>query len=167
MSPNHGLQLFTDCSSMSPFHSVQSFRSRLLQGGLSTELEVLLASVVCCGLLSTQFHRSFMQSVPVQDSHRFTASSQASTCSSVEFSTSAPTGTSMGCRGISVSSPEVLSPPPSPLTLMFAELLFSYILSSLCDSVALLLPEACHTNPTHLEKSAAADLTVLLVVTAQ
>lgn len=72
----------------------------------------------------------------------------------------------MGCRGISAPSPGVPFPPPSPLTLMFAELLFSYILSKLCDSVALLLPEAYHANPT-LEKSAAAELTVLIVVTAQ
>jgi len=33
VSPSHGLQLFTNCPSMGPFHGVQSFRNRLLQHG--------------------------------------------------------------------------------------------------------------------------------------
>jgi len=33
MSPSHGLQFFTSCSSMGPFHGVQSFRNGLLQHG--------------------------------------------------------------------------------------------------------------------------------------
>lgn len=51
MSPSCGLQLFQHCSRMGPFLSVHSFRSRLLQHGFHTGLQVLPENLLQCGLL--------------------------------------------------------------------------------------------------------------------
>lgn len=52
MSLSYGLQLFMSCSSMSPFHRVQSFRNSLLQHGSSAGSQVLPSNPLQCGLLS-------------------------------------------------------------------------------------------------------------------
>jgi len=41
MTPSHGLQLFTNCPNMGPFHGVQSFRNTLLQRGSPTGSQTL------------------------------------------------------------------------------------------------------------------------------
>jgi len=164
--PSHGLQLFMNCPSVGPFHRVQSFRNRLLQRGSPMGSQALTANLLQCGLLSSWAHRSCQEPAPVRaplfmgpqvlpgacsstgssQGHSFL---QASTCSSVGSSMgcrwrSAPSWTSMGCRGTAcltivvftgcrgISAVAPGAPPPSPsLTLVSAELLLSYSHSSL------------------------------------
>jgi len=45
-SPSHGLQFFTNCSSVGPCHRVQSFRNRLLQCGSPTGSHALPANLL-------------------------------------------------------------------------------------------------------------------------
>lgn len=52
------LQFFINCSSMAPFHGLQSFRNRLLHRGSSTGLQVLPVRLLHRGLLSPWVHRS-------------------------------------------------------------------------------------------------------------
>jgi len=70
MSPSHGLQLFMNCSSVGPFHGVQSFRNKLLQRGS----QALPASLLWHGLLSPWAHRSCQDAAPAQAAHRVPAS---------------------------------------------------------------------------------------------
>jgi len=58
VSPFHGLPFFTNCCTLGPFHRLQSFRNRLLQGGSVTESQALPANLLQHGLLSPQvLHR--------------------------------------------------------------------------------------------------------------
>ena len=63
-----------NCSSVGPFHGVQSFRHRLLQRGSPTGSQVLPENLLQCGLLSPQIHRSCQEPAPAWASHRVTAS---------------------------------------------------------------------------------------------
>ncbi|KAK4816725.1 hypothetical protein QYF61_021599 [Mycteria americana] len=69
-----GLQFFTICSSVGPFHGVQSFRNRPLQCGSPTGSQVLPENLLLPGILSPQVHRSRQEPAPAWASHRVTAS---------------------------------------------------------------------------------------------
>lgn len=71
MSPSHGLEFFINCSSVSSFHGVQSFRSRLFQCGSSMGSW----QQTCCSVgFSLQRHRSCKEPALVWACHRVTAS---------------------------------------------------------------------------------------------
>ena len=74
LSPSHRLQFFTNCSSVGPFHGVQSFRNRLLQRGSPAGSQVLPANLLQRGLLSPWGHRSCQEPAPARASHGVTAS---------------------------------------------------------------------------------------------
>jgi len=74
VSPSHGVQFFTNCSSMDSFHGVQSFRNRLLQCGSPTGPQALPAILLWCELLSPWVRRSWQEPAPVQAPHGVTAS---------------------------------------------------------------------------------------------
>ena len=50
VSPSHGLQFFTNCSSVGPFPGLQSFRHRLLQRGSPVGSQVLPENLLQRGL---------------------------------------------------------------------------------------------------------------------
>jgi len=74
VSPSHGLQFYKNCSSMGPFHGVQSFSYRLLQRGSPTGSQVLPANLLQCGVLFPWVHRCCQEPAQVQASHGVTAS---------------------------------------------------------------------------------------------
>ncbi|XP_030313874.1 uncharacterized protein LOC115598956 [Calypte anna] len=77
VSPSHRPQLFTNSSSVSPFHPfhrVQSFRSRLLQHRIPMGSKVLQSNLLQHGLLSPWLHRSCQKPARAQASHRATTS---------------------------------------------------------------------------------------------
>ncbi|KAK4810966.1 hypothetical protein QYF61_014438 [Mycteria americana] len=73
-SPTHGRQSSMNCSSMGPFHGVQSFRNGLLQRGSPMGPQVLPATLLQHGLLSARVHRFCQEPAPAQALHRVTAS---------------------------------------------------------------------------------------------
>jgi len=87
--PSCGLQFFMNCSSMSPFHRLQSFRNRLLQCGSHTRPQILPANLFQHGLLS--LHRSTGPARSLLQ-HGLPIGSQpllgTSTCSNTESTTS-------------------------------------------------------------------------------
>ncbi|KAK4818526.1 hypothetical protein QYF61_014362 [Mycteria americana] len=105
-----------NCSSVGPFHGVQSFRNRLLQRGSPVGSQVLPANLLQCGLLSPRVHRSCQEPAPAWASHGVTVSfgctpapawgppwPAVDICSTVGLHglqwISAPPWASMGCRG--------------------------------------------------------------------
>jgi len=72
--PSHGLQLFTSCPSVGPFHGVQSFRNSLLQRGSPMGSQVLPANLLQHGLLSPWGHGSCQEPAPAWAAHGVTAS---------------------------------------------------------------------------------------------
>ena len=102
-SLSHGVQFFTNCSSVGPFHRVQPFRNRLLQCGSSMGSRVLPANLLQHGLLSMgpQVLPGACSSLGSPQGHSLL---WASTCAGVGSSTgcrriSATPLPSMGCRG--------------------------------------------------------------------
>jgi len=63
-----------NCSTVVPFHGVQSFRNRLLQCGSLRGSQVLPANLLQCGLFSPCVHRPCWEPAQVQNSHGVTAS---------------------------------------------------------------------------------------------
>ena len=131
VSPSHRLQFFINCSSMGPFHGVQSFRNRLLQRGSPAGSQVLPANLLQHGLLSLQGHRPCQELAPVQAIHGVTASFgyilllrrevlhglQVDICSTVDLhglqgTTCITMVFTTGCRGISALVPGAPPPPP-------------------------------------------------------
>jgi len=86
MNPSHGLQLFTNCPSMGPFHGVQSFRNRLLQHGSPRGHKP--CQQTCCSMGSS-LHGS------VGPGRSLLQCGLPAGCRWI----SAPPWTSMGCRG--------------------------------------------------------------------
>jgi len=74
LSPSNGLQFFTNCSSVGPFHGVQSFRNRLLQCGLPMGSQVLPANLLQHGLLFPWGYMSCQKPAPARACHWVTAS---------------------------------------------------------------------------------------------
>ena len=72
-SPSHGLQLLMNCSNVSLFHEVPSFRNRLLQRGSYMDSQVLPANLLHHWLLSPWGNRSWQEPAPGWASHRITA----------------------------------------------------------------------------------------------
>jgi len=160
VSPSHGLQLFTNCPSMGLSHGVLSFRNRLLQRRSPTGSQALPANLLWHGLLSPQVGRTWQEPAPVWGSPRGHSFLQASTCSSMG---SLPQTTSeyllhhrrpwtagvqpaslwsftMGYKG-RVSAPIFWAlpfPPPSPMTLVSAELFLSHCLTPFSTQLFLL-----------------------------
>jgi len=66
--------IFQDPPQCGSFHSVQSFRNRLLQRGSPTGSQALPASLLWHGLLSPQVHRCWQEPAPAQAPHGVTAS---------------------------------------------------------------------------------------------
>jgi len=64
------LQFFTNCSSVGPFHGVQSFRNRLLQHESPTGSQVLPASLIRHELLSPWVRSSWQKPAPPRGSPR-------------------------------------------------------------------------------------------------
>ena len=104
MSPSHGLWLFMNCPTVSPFHGVPSFRNRLLQRGSPMGSQALSANLLQRGPLSlhrsTGLGRSLLQhglptgSQPPSGIHLLRPGVPSTGCRW----TSAPPWTSMGCR---------------------------------------------------------------------
>ena len=103
VSPSHGLKFFTNCSSVGPFHRVQSFRNRLLQHGFPTGSQSPLGiHLLQRGVL----HRLQWISAPLWTS----LGCRGRACLTIVFT--------MSCRGISALVPGACPPPPSSLTLV-------------------------------------------------
>lgn len=74
ISPSHGLQFLTNCSSMGPSQGLHSFRYRLLWCGSPIGSPVLPASPLVCGFLSPWVHMPSQEPVPGWASHGVTVS---------------------------------------------------------------------------------------------
>ena len=85
---SHGLQPFTNCSNMCPFHRVQSLRNRLLQHGSLVGSQALPANLIQCRLPS-------MGSQPPLGIHLL----QHSIIHRLHSGYLLPPRTTMGCRG--------------------------------------------------------------------
>jgi len=147
-SPSIGLPFFMNCTSVGPFHGVQSFRHSLLQHGSPTGSHVLPSNLFQCGVLSPQVHRSWQEPAPAQASHWVTASfghppalhgvpsigyrwGSAPSWRSMgcRYTACLTKVCSMGCRGMSAPAPGAPPPPPSTLTLVSAEWFLSHCLT--------------------------------------
>lgn len=73
MGPSHGLQLFMSCSSMDPFHRIQTVR-KIAPAWSPRGSQVSPANLLQCGLLSSQSNRSHQEPAPPQASHGVTTS---------------------------------------------------------------------------------------------
>jgi len=64
LGASHRLQFFINCSSMGPFHRLQSSRNRLLQQGSPIVSHALLENLLQHGLISTD-NSSYQKPAPV------------------------------------------------------------------------------------------------------